>query len=179
MIFGMKAPESSLPMRLAWWAGVGSLVSVSTFLILLLPIPRLSVAGHGARVFLWENLLRIIASLVPLCCGLIMMWRAERRLRRGIKNDSWTDEELEPLRRLMAHPAVIIGSFIPPIFWLGYVISSDRFRGAALVCIFIIPVQLVWRLKTTVMPQGAEGGVMFQDGGDFKRIQSKHWGESR
>jgi len=173
MISGMKIPDQSSPTRLACRAGIGSGMMIGSILTVFLPTPQL--LDH--RVL--KNLVRFIVYLIPFGFGLTISLRAEKQLRQGIKNDLWPAEELEPLRRWLAHPALMAALFIAPAVWLGYVISSDNLRGSSLLWCLMIPMQLVLRLKTIVMPLRANEGVMFPDGRDFKPIQSEHWGESR
>jgi hypothetical protein len=168
----MKMPGSSSPMRLACWAVIGSVVMIGSILMVLLPTSQL--LDHSV----WKNLLRFIVSLVPFGFGLAISSLAEKQLRQGIENDLWREEELQPLRRWLGHPALMAALFVPPVVWLGYVISADSFRGSSLLWGLIFPTQSVSRLKTIVMPPRVEG-LMFQDGGDFKPIRSEHWGASR
>jgi hypothetical protein len=69
MIFGMKMPGSTSPMRLANRALIGGAVMVIPFLLLVLPIPLLR-KDHCVKLFSSKNLLRLIVFLVPFLSGL-------------------------------------------------------------------------------------------------------------
>jgi hypothetical protein len=175
MIFGMNVPESSSPKRLACWAGVGSALVASSILTVFMPIPRLSGADDSAWAFLWKDLLRLLACFVPFLIGIVILSRAERRLSRGIKNDLWTDEELEPLRRRLAHPAWTIVSLL---FIAAFIGNAIVYGGFTLVWALIVPVQQISRLRMMLKTKQVAGGGL-QDWRNFKPIQSEHWGESR
>jgi hypothetical protein len=159
MIFGMKAPESSSPMRLACLAGVGSLVAGSAILIVTI--------NRSAWAF------------VPLFVGMAIFYLAHRQLKLGVDKDLWTDAELEPLRRRTAHPAWMVLFLLAFAAFIVCHIVTDFHRGSYLVWALLLPLQMMLSLKTTLKLPHSEG-----DGGLLKLqnsspIRSEHWGESR
>jgi hypothetical protein len=159
MIFGMKMPGSTSPMRLAGWAGVGSLIAGSAILIVTI--------SRSAWAF------------APLFLGLAIFYPAQRQLKLGVDKDLWTDAELEPLRRRVAHPAwmlVFLGAFAALIICD---IVTNLSRGTYFIWALLFPLQMMLSLKTTLKlrpPEGDGGLLKLQNSGP---IRSEHWGNSR
>jgi hypothetical protein len=102
---------------------------------------------------------------------------AEKRLRRGFKNDVWQESEVELLRRRLVHPAWSILVALTLVTWFVHaVVASHGLLGFGTL---MFPMQTISRLKMMVgSKQVARGGVL-QDWRNFKPIQSEHWGEPR
>jgi O-antigen ligase len=159
MIFVMKMPGSTSPMRLACLAGVGSLMAGSAFLIITIS--------------------RSAWSFVPLFVGLTIFYLAQRQLKLGVDKDLWTDAELELLRRRAAHPAWMALFLLGVAAFIACNIVTDFHRGSYLVWAMLFPLQTMLYLKTILKLSPPEG-----DGGLLKLqtanpIRSEHWGESR
>jgi hypothetical protein len=159
MIFGMKMPGSTSPMRLASLAGVGSLITGSA-----LPIAAIS---------------RSVWAIVPFFVGVAIFYLAKRQLERGVDKDLWTDAELEPLRRRAAHPAWMVLFLLAFAAFIVCDIVTDFHRGSYLVWGLLFPLQMMLYLKTILKlprPEGDGGLLKLQNSSP---IRSERWGESR
>ena len=159
MIFGMKAPELSSPMRLACWAGVSSLITGSA-----LPIAAIS---------------RSVWAIVPFFVGMAIFYLAKRQLERGVYKGLWTDAELEPLRRRAADPAWMVLFLLVFAAFIVCDIITDFPRGSYLVWALLFPLQMMLYLKTILKLPSPEGDGGLLNLRNSNPIRSEHWGESR
>src|SRR5271170_1801134 len=92
------------PKLLVICALVAAFFATSTWLIFFLPIPPFDANGSGFWNVLWLNRLRITTGFAPFVLGIAISLWAERRLKRGLHNEIWTEAQLEPVRALVAKP---------------------------------------------------------------------------
>lgn len=168
----MNHAERSSPMRLAAWAGVGSVLVVSPVIFELLRLPQfLAHEGNsGAVLSAWPlRLLVFVPSLIGLGIALV----AGQKLRGGIKKDAWTDAELEPLRRRLRKPVWGLVSVALVILGVGLVVTARGFDHAGWFCFLILPFQILLQIVQAVRP--VESSRERIDGS--ATVRSEHWGE--
>jgi hypothetical protein len=174
----MKMPQRTSPMQLACWAGIGSLIAASEFVVGFVNIPHLPTKVPGMGVVLWSRPLLIVACFLPLICGYAISLSAERRLRKGMNEKAWTEQELGPLRLRLSHPVGkwLIGILIAT-FGILILLSARGLYPASMIWALILPFQIVARVYQTVMPAGRSDSMLL--GNNFAPIQSEHWGRRR
>ena len=155
----MKMPQRTSPMRLACWAGAGSLITGSTILI--------------AAIY------RSAWAFVPFFVGGAIFLLAHRQLKLGIKNELWTDTEWEPLRRRSAHPAWWILFFLAFAALIVCDIVTDLHRGTFLLWAVLLPLQMMMSVQVIVKPSHSLGDGGLLNLQNSSPIQSEHWGNSR
>ena len=150
-------------MRLACWDLIGGLLVVTGFVLELVYI-LLGNDRPWSGKWMW-------LGLFVLGMGIIFM--AERQLR----GETWTDEELGPLRRLLDHSAWNVLVWIP-IVTLLIMLSIRRLEHHMVPWVFLIlPSQTVMRLQQIVKRKvSSERLLAWQS---FAPIHSEHWGEPR
>jgi len=146
-------------MRLACWAGVGSLITGSS--ILIAPIDRSA----------W--------AFVPLFGGGAIFLLSHRQLKLGIRNELWTDAELEPLRKRSAHPAWTVLFLLVFAAFIVCNIVTNFHRGSYLLWALLLPLQMMLGLQQMVRPSHSMGDGGLLNLQNSNRIRSEHWGESR
>jgi hypothetical protein len=174
----MKMPQRTSPLQLACWAGIGSLIAASEFVVGFVNIPHLPTKVPGMGVVLWSRPLLIVACFLPLICGYAISLSAERRLRKGMNEKAWTEQELGPLRLRLSHPVGkwLIGILIAT-FGILILLSARGLYPASMIWALILPFQIVARVYQTVMPAGRSDSMLL--GNNFAPIQSEHWGRRR
>jgi|SRR5579871_1593105 len=176
----MKVSVSSSPARLACWSGVGSVLTAIPFLIgTVFHVPRLPTPGCGPEMIFWADRLRFLVFLVPFACGITISILAEKRLRRGLKNETWQESVVELLRRRINHPVWSVFAYLPLLAWFGYAFQSKLFHGTPLFWFLMAPTQTISRLRMMLRPKQVAGDRVLPDWRNFKPIQSEHWGEPR
>jgi hypothetical protein len=176
----MKTPQRTSPMRLACWAGIGSAIAASEFVVGFVNIPHLTTKVPAMGAVLWPRPLLMMACLFPLICGYAISMSAERRLRKGMNEKAWTEQEPEPLRLRLSLPVVkwLIGIVIViAAFGILILLSARGFSGVGLIWALIFPLQIMARVYQTVMPAGRSDSML--PGNNFAPIQSEHWGGRR
>ncbi len=174
----MKTLAHLVPKRLAVLALAGSVVAGSGFLSEYVDVPRLAISWDGVWGWLVRESLRLTAIFLPLVVGGVVAWRAERWLRKGIRSERWSQEELEPVRRMLEDSAFTCLLVVPILVWaVSFLRSGFHISGLFWMC--MMPVQMISRLRTMVArPRGAVGGVRI-DWKAMKPIRSEHWGAAR
>jgi hypothetical protein len=166
------------PKLLVTWAIVGAVIATSTWFLSFVHIPRLPTNGSGFWAVLWMNRLRFIAFFAPFAIGVTVSLLAERRLKRGLQDEIWSEAQLEPMLTLVAKP---IWSWTG---WLLFgaaavsVIFSARtaHTGGSLFYILLYPIQTAMRIRQLVTPKIQSTGGL-KDWQNFKPIRSEHWGQ--
>jgi hypothetical protein len=174
----MKMPQRTSPMQLACWAGIGSVIAASEFVLGFVNIPHLPTKVPGMGVVLWSRPLLIVACFLPLICGYAISLSAERRLRKGMNEKAWTEQELEPLRLRLSHPVGkwLIGILIAA-FGILILLSACGLFHASMIWASILPFQIMANVYRLVMPAGRSDSMLL--GNNFAPIQSEHWGRRR
>ncbi|HEY6767607.1 MAG TPA: hypothetical protein VI386_22860 [Candidatus Sulfotelmatobacter sp.] len=133
-------------------------------------------------VVLWSRPLLIVACFLPLICGYAISLSAERRLRKGMNEKAWTEQELEPLRLRLSHPVGkwLIGIVIVIViaaFGILILLSACGLFHASMIWASILPFQIMANVYRLVMPAGRSDSMLL--GNNFAPIQSEHWGGRR
>jgi hypothetical protein len=97
----MKRRGYPSPMQLAGWAGFGCLVWISAILPSTVRTLNLPSEKPMFSASDW-------AALVGAILGFVICFLSDRRLRRGVKDNSWTKDELEPLRMRLDGPWISV-----------------------------------------------------------------------
>jgi hypothetical protein len=174
----MKMPQRTSPLQLACWAGIGSLIAASEFVLGFVNLHHLTTKVPGMGAVPWSRPLLLIACLFPLICGYAISLSAERRLRKGMNEKAWTEQELEPLRLRLSLPVVkwLIGILIAAFGVLILLSACGLFR-ASMIWALIFPFQIMANVYRLVMPAGRSDSMLL--GNNFAPIQSEHWGGRR
>jgi hypothetical protein len=159
----MKKLGQTSPMRLACWNLIGILLILTGFVRELMHV-LLSSGGPWSGKWIW---------LGPYVFGMGMILIAERQLRGQV----WTDEELGPLRRLMAYPAWNVLIWIPIVALLIMLFIRRLEHHMGLGVFLILPSQMVIHLQQIVKPKSSSGRLLA--GQSLAPIRSEHWGEPR
>ncbi len=150
------------PKHLALWAIGGALLAASGFFTTLLPLTR--------RVLL-------CAFLAQVCVGFAVWFGVEARLKRRYWAGVWSDEELAPVRAMLARPAWIWGTgalFVAALITLAF----TKHHGA-MIYIAVIPMNAISSMRGALTPPAPKSGGRGVDWGSFKPLHSDHWGEAR
>jgi hypothetical protein len=176
----MKAPGRLSPMRLACWAGISSLISVCPFLLIPTRIFRLPPGAApcevgGVSMGRWWPFLLLLA---PLLIGCVISLRAEKRLRKGIKENVWTEMELTPLRQRLRSPVwgVLAGAPIM-VFCVLILPKAHGLHYSGLLLTLIMPLQTIGRIYQIVKPAVSSTGLLEKR--SLAPIYSEHWGQPR
>src|SRR5258708_14605013 len=102
----MKRRGDPSPMQLAGWSGAGCLVWIGA--ILPSTVRALALPAEKPTSFSASDWVALLVAVL----GFAICFMAERRLRKGVKDDSWTRDELEPLRMRLE------GSWLSVLGWL-------------------------------------------------------------
>lgn len=153
------------PKRLALWGFAGACLAASGFFTTMLPGSRRVVLG----VFLAQMIVG---------CGVWLT--AYLRLKRLDRAGTWSDEELAPVRAMLAHPAWYWGT--GGIFVGALVIIMFSDHHGALLYIASLPLNAISHIRTALTPAMARAGAWglpVVDWAGMKPIHSEHWGEAR
>jgi hypothetical protein len=98
------------------------------------------------------------AALVGSILGFAICLLSVRRLRKGVKDNSWTKDELEPLRRRLD------GSWISVLRWLSIgaltvSIFGQRFQGYVGLCAMLGFPSLTFGRIRKVLEPGVNSGT--------------------
>jgi hypothetical protein len=118
------------------------------------------------------------AALVGAILGFTICLLSVRRLRKGVKDNFWTKDELEPLLRRLN------GSWISVLGWLSIgaltvSIFGQRFHGyVGLYAMLGIPSVAFERIRN-VLKAGVNSGTSSKRTWISAPLSSEHWGEPR
>jgi hypothetical protein len=171
----MNYAERSSPMRLAGWAGVGSVLLVSPALVEFLQLPQFLAHEVSPAAILSGWPLRLIVFGVPFIVGLGISLVAGQKLRNGMKKGVWTDAELEPLRRGLRNPVLVLIATALLVLGFGLVVTSRGFDHAGYFAFLIMPFQIWSQIAQAVRP--VDGSKERIDWNGSATIRSEHWGE--
>ena len=158
----MRLLNSSSPMHLAGWSGVGCLIVFAAYMV---PSLHILSRGHSAIVLL----------LLPVL-GLALDWLALERLNDGIRNEKWPDEEIAPLRRLTQYSAFTVIPLLALVALLAISIFN-HFHMSDLFWPVYWTNMTLGQLKLAVKPMATTTtGAVWQHAAP---ICSDHWGEPR
>jgi hypothetical protein len=159
----MRLLRSSSPMQLSGWSGAGCLIYLAGYLT-----TSFNVLSRG---------LQGLVFLLLVGLGMAVTWLAWERLNDGIRNETWTDDEIAPLRRLVERP---VFTYIPWLM-LASLVVMIIVPGPPHISLWFWPV--IWanltlgQLKVSVRPivenRGGAGWL------NAAPVRSEHWGERR
>jgi hypothetical protein len=167
------------PKRLVIWAIAGSFLAASTWFLAWLPIPRFTANECGCWDLLWMNRLRLISLLGPFVVGMTVSFLAERRFKRCVNNQTWSEAQLEPVRALIAKPiwswtsGLLIGATALSLI---FILRREHTGAGAYIYMLLLPTQTVTRIRQLVTPRVKSTGGLI-DWRSFKPIHSDHWGQ--
>ncbi len=166
------------PSRLALVALAGSLLATATIFVSFIHVPLVEVTGHGIGSTLWRNSLRCLGYMGPILIGLPPTFWAERRLRRGIHDELWTEAELDRVRTLVQKPFWRWFSFGLIAVCLFLFVFRQGFNLGFFIGMLIYPSQVAMRIRQLVTPAEAPK-ILLREWQSSKPIHSEHWGEVR
>ena len=166
------------PVQLVVIAVSGAFVAASTWLIPLLPLPHVHGSCLGLWQSIWANRLLFLAMVVPFVGGIAPMLWAERRLKRGLLDDAWLEDELTGARSMLDRPGWGRASVVLFLACLFVVVTKDGGHSAFFYFyLLMMPTQVVYRMRQMIaLPTVA--GIGMQDWQNFKPIRSEHWGDA-
>jgi hypothetical protein len=177
----MKAQKPSSPVQLAVWAGAGSLLTVVGMVCASYSHAlRYRLLGGGILSVFWADSLGIVISLIPFVIGFVVVIQAQKKLRAGIKSGLWSDEQLQPLRNCMGHPAWTVLIVLCIVGMLSQAVLSHQAMIGAGYWVSFMLMQGILQLRAIVKPQVAhtESFEGLKDPQNWKSISSEHWGEA-
>jgi hypothetical protein len=118
----------------------------------------------------------LFGPLALIVGGGVLWWLAERRLESGLRTETWQDEELKPLRRVVNRSGFKLIGLLPFAIWLILLVANYRGGLGGLSIIFIQPFLAIARVGALLNPKPT---VVRQDWHEWKRFQSEHWGEGQ
>ena len=169
----MRASGNSSPMRLAVWAGLGSLMVAGTFPLGFFVLPRHDALSNLAQPApLWTKPWLMLLFVAPFVIGMAVLLWAETRLRRGVKGSVWTEAELSALRKRLEFP---VWQWLGIPFFAIYIALIVRgVHSAALFFLMLWPFQVVMQLHQIVRPKAESAGFIRLV--TSSPIRSEHWG---
>jgi len=173
----MKGPQPSSPLQLTLWAGAGALlVEIAICYASASHALRYPIQGAGLGPVLWANRLNFAVCFLPFIAGAIVWAQSLKRLRNGIKNDLWSEDDLASLRRCFDHAAWTVLSVVCVLVMLSQVVLSKH--------VILGPTYWVsfWTLQTfsqlrIALKRKTTGSVGLKNWQEWTPIRSEHWGE--
>ncbi len=167
------------PQRLAACCGLGAL------LFLLAGVLLCSVGSHyfplpngGWRGLVSQSGALAVCVFLLAIGGAVLSWKAESRLKEGLRLERWDMREVEALRRTLANPGWTL------VFWAGTIaVIAGAFAGPqhspmrTMIYFYLLPIQSISRLRTALKEQGLPSVRIAWN--EMKPIRSKHWGEGQ
>ena len=176
----MDAPNQSSPMKLALRCTTGLSIMVgSMFTVMLLPAKVLRPSGTApcsdstcVCTALFSSML--LTWLALLIGGAVIATRAEGRLKRGVRDEIWQEDQLAPMRAWVDRPLAKAVAFLPILGWGGCLIADHRSALFGMLLLFLQPTLTLSRWSALLTP--VQRGLV-QDWHTWKPFQSEHWGE--
>ena len=125
---------------------------------------------------LQENWLRLAVLFPPVVSGIFLSLKSEKRLRRGVTEDLWSEEELQPLRKRLKHPAWTALAFMALTGWPVAALVFPQYHRESLFWGLLIFAQRIQRLEAIVRSQ-VRPSERLRGWNVSAPIRSEHWGE--
>jgi hypothetical protein len=109
-----------------------------------------------------------------MTCGIVIVGIAKRRLKRGIRDEKWREDELSMLRLWLDRSWVEPVTWIPMVGWLVYVIAFQRWHQLFAFGFVIIPVYVILDIKLSLSETET---VLLEQDTTAKPLQSARWGQ--
>jgi hypothetical protein len=157
-------------------AGGLAVMIASMFAMMLLPARLLRPSGaapcsdSGCSALLSPILLTWLALLIG---GAVTAARAEGRIKRGIRDGTWQEEELNPLRVWIDRPSIKMITLLPLLGWVGYLVDDHRLSLVGMLPLFLHPALMPSRIDAMLRPVVPRGPA--QDWHTWKPLQSGYW----
>ena len=164
------------PKRLAACCGLGGLLFLLAGVLLCTVGPHYFPLRNGG----WGGLASTSGALA-VCVfllaigGAALSWKAESRLKEGLRLERWEAREVEALRRTLANPVWTI------VFWAGTIaVVAAAFAGPrhspvrAMIYFWLLPIQSIGRLRTALKEPRLPSVRIAWD--EMKPIRSGQWG---
>jgi hypothetical protein len=113
-------------------------------------------------------------AIALMTCGIVIVDMARRRLKRGIRDEKWREDELSMLRLWLDRSWVEPVTWIPMVGWLVYVIAFQRWHQLITFGCMIIPVHLILDIKVSLNETET---VLLEQDTTAKPLQSARWGQ--
>lgn len=169
----MGAKNRPTPMQLGHRVVVGLSIFVLGFLpYVLIKVTRLGDEGQSHAIT-WTLL---IAEFALLAGGAAIAILAEKKLKSGINDEVWQEDELKALLLWLNRRVVTIAVWIPIVGWFASIIAFRRWDAGVIVAGVILPMLAISRIKDRLRQP-----LRTQLQGPFtsKPLHSEHWGEGR
>ena len=117
----------------------------------------------------------LLLSLASMVAGLVIAWRAESRLKDGLRLERWSEREVEELRKKANLPIwswVYWGLVI--VYFAALVLAPRHSPFIFFGYPMLILVQMIVRLRVALRPATPPTSRLAWS--DLKPIHSDHWG---
>lgn len=169
----MGEQSQPTPMQLGHRVVAGLSIFVLGFLpYFLIKVTPLGDEGQSHAI-MWTLL---IAEFALLACGAAIAILAEMKLKNGVNNEVWQEDDLKALLLWLNQRVVTIAVWIPIVVWFACIIAFRRWDAGVIVAGGILPMLVISRIKDRLRRP-----LRTQLQGPFtsKPLHSEHWGEGR
>jgi hypothetical protein len=168
--------KNATPLRLVQAILLGSLLIVASYAADWMPFDPPNPKHGGLWMILWDLHLALLVEFIPFCIGAALIWRAYVLLAKGMRLETWTEDERTAARRW--GDTRLRNWYIVPllsasiVIWTAGLLHHDHWN--ALV--------LMWLANPLIRVRGLlkpprPGGAQYDWRRDQKPFYSNHWGE--
>ena len=121
----------------------------------------------------------MLTWLALIIGGGVVASRAESRIKRGVRDQIWQEDELASLQTWIDRPLTRVVAVLPVLGLAGFLIADPDHRLTVvlrMLFIFLLPTLTLSRWSVVLRP--VQQGLT-QDWRTWKPLQSGHWGERR
>jgi hypothetical protein len=116
---------------------------------------------------------QLVAYLALAILGILPIVWAEIRLRDGIRNEIWSREQLQALKRLLTHRGTIAFASMPGIAFFALAVVTHEWRILAGWPGMLLPLQAIQRINSALRPPTP---TRLKERITAQPLQSEHWG---
>ena len=116
---------------------------------------------------------QLVAYLFLAMLGILPIVWADVRLRDGIRNEIWSQDQLEALKRLLAQQGTIAFASLPGIAFFTLAAATHEWRMLAGWMGMLLPLQAIQRINSALRPPVP---TRFTPRITVQPLQSEHWG---
>ena len=117
---------------------------------------------------------QLVAYLLLAILGVLPIVWAEIRLRDGIRNEIWSREQLEALKRLLTQRGTIAFASMPGIAFFALAVVTHEWRILAGWPGMLLPLQAIQRINSALRPPTP---TRLKERITAQPLQSEHWGQ--